>query len=43
VEMSKVKDMLVPETLRYKGEWNVVFKKKERGAFTASLFNFSKE
>ena len=43
VEMTKVKDMLVPETLRYKGEWNVVFKKKERGAFTASLFNFSKE
>ena len=43
VEMTKTKNLLVPETLRYKGEWNVILKKKERGAFTASLFNFSQE
>ena len=43
VEMTKIKDLLVPETLRYKGEWNVILKKKENGAFTASLFNFKAE
>ena len=40
VEMTKYKNYLVPETLRYKGEWNVILKKKEKGAFTASIFNF---
>jgi len=43
VEMTKVKELLVPETLRYKGEWNLILKKKEQGSFTASLFNFSTE
>ncbi len=43
VEMTRIQDLLVPAIIRYKGEWNVIFKKKEKGAFTASLFNFRKE
>ena len=40
VEMTKFKGMLVPKILRYKGNWNVLFKKRERGVFTATLFDF---
>jgi hypothetical protein len=43
VEMTKYKDLLVPKVLRYKGNWDVVFKKRERGIFTATLLNFEKE
>ncbi len=43
VEMTKFKDLLVPKVLRYKGNWDVVFKKRERGIFTATLVNFEKE
>jgi hypothetical protein len=43
VEMTKFEDLYVPKTLRYKGNWNVIFKKRERGIFTATLFNFKKE
>lgn len=32
---------LVPTTLRYIGNWDVAFKKRERGAFTATLFDFN--
>lgn len=41
VEMTKFKDLLVPKVLRYNGTWDVVFKKREWGAFTATLFDFS--
>lgn len=40
VEMTKFGDYLVPQTLRYKGNWDVAFRKRERGVFTATLFNF---
>jgi hypothetical protein len=40
VQMTKFGDYLVPRTLRYKGNWDVVFKKRERGIFTATLFDF---
>jgi len=43
VEMTRLGDLLVPKVLRYKGNWNVIFKKRERGVFTATLFDFSKE
>ncbi|MFL9484684.1 hypothetical protein ACI6Q2_18015 [Chitinophagaceae bacterium LWZ2-11] len=43
VEMTKYNGLLVPKVLRYKGNWNVVFKKRERGVFTATLFDFEKE
>ncbi len=41
VQMTKFGDYLVPKTLRYKGNWDVVFKKRERGVFTATLFDFT--
>jgi hypothetical protein len=40
VKMTKVNDLLVPELLRYNGNWKVMFKKRERGVFTATLFDF---
>ncbi len=42
VEMTRVGDLLVPQTLRYKGNFGVVFKKRERGEFTATLFDFKR-
>lgn len=39
-EMTRFGNYLVPKTLRYKGNWDIVFKKRERGAFTATLFDF---
>ncbi len=42
VQLEKVGGLLVPKVLRYKGEWDVVLKKKERAVFTATLFDFSR-
>lgn len=42
VEMTRVGGLLVPQVLRYKGDFGIIFKKKERGEFTATLFNFKK-
>ncbi len=41
VRMTKFGGYLVPKTLRYTGNWDVVFKKRERGFFTATLFDFT--
>jgi hypothetical protein len=41
VEMAKFGDYLVPKLLRYNGDWDVVFKKRERAVFTATLFDFT--
>ena len=41
-EMTRLGDLLVPQTLRYKGNFSVLFKKRERGEFTATLFDFKK-
>lgn len=43
VEMMKFDDLYVPRVLRYRGNWDVIFKKRERGIFTATLFDFKKE
>ena len=43
VEMTRVGNLLVPKTLRYRGNWDVLFKKRERGVFTATLFDFRSE
>lgn len=43
VEMDKVGNLLVPTLLRYQGNWDVLFKKREIGLFTATLFGFSHE
>lgn len=42
VEMAKFGEYLVPKVMRYNGNWDVVFKKRERGIFTATLFDFTK-
>ena len=43
VEMTHFGNLLVPKVLRYKGNWDIIFKKRERGEFTATLFDFSNE
>ncbi|HSC36676.1 MAG TPA: hypothetical protein VLD19_02345, partial [Chitinophagaceae bacterium] len=40
VQMDKIGEWLVPKLLRYNGEWHALFKKRERGVFTATLFDF---
>lgn len=40
VEMTKFNGLSVPKILRYKGDWDVIFKKRERALFTATLFDF---
>jgi hypothetical protein len=43
VQMTKFGNYLVPKLLRYSGNWDVVFKKRERGMFTATLFDFNNQ
>lgn len=40
VQMTQFGNLTVPSTLRYSGTWDVAFKKRERGVFTATLSNF---
>ncbi len=42
VELGKFEDYLVPTLIRYNGSWNVIFKKRETGVFTATLFDFTR-
>lgn len=42
VEMIRFNGLSVPKILRYKGNWDVIFKKRERALFTATLFDFKK-
>jgi hypothetical protein len=42
VEMTKFENYLVPKVMRYNGNWDVIFKKREKGIFTATLFDFNK-
>lgn len=42
VQLEKIGDLLVPKVLRYHGDFDVVFKKKERAVFTATLFDFKR-
>jgi hypothetical protein len=41
VTMTHAGPHLVPRMLRYIGNWDLVFKKRERGFFTATLFDFT--
>ncbi|MBS1729647.1 MAG: hypothetical protein JSS67_02600 [Bacteroidetes bacterium] len=41
VEMTHVGHLLVPQVMRYKGNFSAAFKKRERGEFTATLFDYS--
>lgn len=40
VQMVRVGDLLVPGVITYNGNWKAIFKKRERGVFTATLSNF---
>lgn len=40
VQMTHAGDLLVPSLIRYNGNWKAIFKKRERGVFTATLFDF---
>jgi hypothetical protein len=42
VEMTKFEGLTVPKILRYRGDWDAIFKKRERGIFTATLFDFKR-
>lgn len=42
VEMTRANGYLVPRLLRYTGNWDLIFKKRENGIFTATLFDFGK-
>ena len=40
VMMAKAGEYLVPSLIRYTGNWKAIFKPRERGVFTATLFDF---
>lgn len=40
VVLTKFGEYLVPTLLRYTGNWKAIFKPRERGVFTATLFDF---
>ena len=40
VELTKFGEYLVPSLIRYVGNWKAIFKPRERGVFTATLFDF---
>lgn len=40
VVMAKFGEYLVPSLIRYNGNWKAIFKPRERGVFTATLFDF---
>lgn len=39
-ELTKYGEYLVPTLIRYVGNWKAIFKPRERGIFTATLFDF---
>jgi len=41
VELSQFGELMVPTVIRYNGQWRVITRKKERGVFSATLFDFS--
>lgn len=40
VVMARAGEYLVPTLIRYTGNWKAIFKTRERGVFTATLFDF---
>jgi hypothetical protein len=40
-DLMRYKNWVVPATLRYVGNWDVPFKERERGVFTATLYDFN--
>jgi hypothetical protein len=43
VQMAHFHNYLVPVLMRYTGNWKVFLKSRERGAFTATLFDFNEQ
>lgn len=41
VQMGRYHGLTVPVLIRYNGNWKAIFKKRERGIFTATLFDFT--
>jgi hypothetical protein len=39
-ELMRYKNWVVPAVLRYVGNWDIPFKERERGVFTATLYDF---
>lgn len=39
VIMQKVNGLTIPRVMRYTGNWDVIFKKRERASFTATVFD----
>ncbi len=42
VEMTKFGELQIPSLIKYNGNWKAIFKKRERGIFTAILSDFKK-
>lgn len=42
VEMTRFGEWTVPSLIRYVGDWKILWKKRERGVFTATLFGFER-
>ena len=40
VQMTKFGELTMPSLIRYNGNWKAIFKKRERGIFTATLSDF---
>ena len=40
IQMTTVGNLTVPALIRYNGNWKAIFKKRERGVFTATLSDF---
>ena len=40
IQMTTVGNLTVPAVIRYTGNWKAIFKKRERGVFTATLSDF---
>lgn len=42
VELTRFQELLVPSLIRYQGNWFALTQKRERGVFTATLFDFQR-
>ncbi len=42
VQMTKLGDLTIPSLIKYNGNWKAIFKKRERGIFTATLSDFNR-
>ena len=43
VELIDFNGMTVPSLIRYNGNWKAIFRKREHGVFTATLYDFKSD